>query len=472
MSSDSPSPLRSRFRYTPTGLIVVLAWLVLVIGSLVWPRSAPSTAESSANDVSPNNTKSGGGQGNNRPGAAAELARSQQESLVLAERLNRLEAALVKQGGIDAQLALAESERAVRRMNAASLSAQARSAERDLGQLRKLYDEWAVLEAALLHGEAGSRIVGSARHFPLVMDLWQRERPSTEQLDQWEQQLAALAEPITNTSAEQATIAITDEHSQLLSDLGQQLSSTLKDFSQQKLLLESLQKETSGLKAANLSLAEAMANEHAQRERAEFERLAAARQSARQAVEQEHAARIAAVERELLEAKTKREEQRILAEKSREEVLAAMELKQITEEQRVQEMQRKARIAGLTEEAKREEDDLRWAQLEREMDRDMNEIKGLLTAFTSPGFAYRSDGTKGPVPFTVIKSASGLEATRKGLQNLFFIAVGNNDRPRGGLPPGVGGQIVQETPVAPIERAQELLKKYGELMVRKGMLGE
>ena len=177
MSTDSQSPLRPRFRYTPGGLIAVLAWLVILIGSFVLHQSAPSTAESSANDISPNNTQSGGGQGSNRsdrPGAAAELERSQQESLVLAERLNRLEAALVKQGGIDAQLALAESERAVRRMNAASLTAQARSAERDLGQLRKLYDAWAVLETSLLHSEAGSRIVGSARHFPLVMDLWQR----------------------------------------------------------------------------------------------------------------------------------------------------------------------------------------------------------------------------------------------------------------------------------------------------------
>jgi len=100
----------------------------------------------------------------------------------------------------------------------------------------------------------------------------------------------------------------------------------------------------------------------------------------------------------------------------------------------------------------------------------MNEIKGLLMAYTAPGFTYRPDDTKGPVSYSLIKSSGGLEPTRKGLGNLFFIAAGNSDRERGGLPEGVGGHIASETPVAPIERAQDLLIKYGELMVRKGML--
>lgn len=104
------------------------------------------------------------------------------------------------------------------------------------------------------------------------------------------------------------------------------------------------------------------------------------------------------------------------------------------------------------------------------MQRDMNEIKGLLMAFTSPGFAYRPDDTKGPASYSLIKSSGGLEPTRRGLGSLFFIAAGNTDRDRGGLPAEVGGHIASETPIAPIERAQELLVMYGELMVREGML--
>ena len=161
----------------------------------------------------------------------------------------------------------------------------------------------------------------------------------------------------------------------------------------------------------------------------------------------------------MADAKIRQAESRIAAEKEK-----------VAEETRVAEMQRKATLAGLTEEVNRAEDSLRWAQLEREMQRDMNEIKGLLRAYTSPGFAYRPDDTKGPVSYSLIKSAGGLEPTRKGLDNLFYIATGNSDRDRGGLPEGVGGHIGSETPTQPIERAQELLIKYGELMVRKGML--
>ena len=127
-------------------------------------------------------------------------------------------------------------------------------------------------------------------------------------------------------------------------------------------------------------------------------------------------------------------------------------------------------MAGLKEEATRVEEGLRWAQLEREMNRDMAEIKGLLLAVTAEGFTHRPDGTKGPVSFSKIKSIGGLEPTKKGLDNLFFLATGNNDRPIGGLPPGVGGVFASGTSTAPVERAQALLKKYGDLMVRKNML--
>ena len=88
----------------------------------------------------------------------------------------------------------------------------------------------------------------------------------------------------------------------------------------------------------------------------------------------------------------------------------------------------------------------------------------------APGFTYRLDDTKGPVSLSVIKSRGGLEPTRQGLQNLFFVARGNSDRPPGGMPEGVGGQIASATNIAPIERAQQLLIKYGDLMVKREML--
>ena len=265
-------------------------------------------------------------------------------------------------------------------------------------------------------------------------------------------------EPFAQAESESTPVVITEEHAQLLSDLGKELKTQATEFQRQKLLVESIQRETSALEPINLKLADAIEQHGVERERAETDRLAQVRETARAEAEKAADDRIAKAEQELTNERVEQKEQEIAGEKER--VAAQGRLK----------MKQKATAADLAEKATREADGLRWAQLEREMQRDMNEIKGLLRAYTSPGFTYRPDDTKGPVSYSLIRSSGGLEPTRKGLGSLFFIATGNSDRDRGGLPAGVGGHIGSETPTAPIERAQELLIKYGELMVRKGML--
>jgi len=293
----------------------------------------------------------------------------------------------------------------------------------------------------------------------LVFDIWQRARPSAEQMVQWERQLTALTEVIDDNASDEAVNSITDEHAKLLSDLGQELATQAAEFEQQKLLLESIQRETSSLKPGNVTLVEAIEQHQGQQEKAEAARLTEVRDTARAQAEKEMTDRITKAERELAEARTKGEEQRIEFEKQ-----------QLAEETRLREQKHKADLAGLKEESKRVEEALREAQLEREMQRDMNDIRGLLLAYTAPGFTYRPDDTKGPVSLSLIASRGGLKPTRQGLGNLFFIACGNSDRPPGGMPQGVGGTITESTNMATLERVQELLIKYGELMVKKEML--
>ncbi len=245
----------------------------------------------------------------------------------------------------------------------------------------------------------------------------------------------------------------------LLSDLGQELATQAAEFEQQKLLLESIQRETSSLTPGNVTLADAIDQHQGQQDKVEAARLTEVRDSARAQAEKELTERITKGERELAEAKVKAEDQRIEFEKQ-----------QLAEETRLRELKHKADLAGLKEESKRVEDALSEAQLEREMQRDMNDIRGLLLAYTAPGFTYRPDDTKGPVSLSLIASRGGLKPTRQGLGNLFFIACGNSDRPPGGMPQGVGGTITESTNMATLERVHELLIKYGELMVKKEML--
>ena|GEM_PF-693804 len=99
-----------------------------------------------------------------------------------------------------------------------------------------------------MQSDSGKRIAGNSKQLQLVFDIWQRARPSAEQMVQWERQLTALTEVIDNNASDETVISITDEHAKLLSDLGQELATQAVEFEQQKLLLESIQRETSGLK--------------------------------------------------------------------------------------------------------------------------------------------------------------------------------------------------------------------------------
>jgi len=456
MSANSPTPIRPRFSVTPTVKGVVFFWFVLMVGGYVLYSMYDAKTNVLRDDV----TETQKGLAGLQSQVAADRSKqASPETESLAQRISRLETALGNDSGIVERTSVSKSERAVQKVKAASLAADAATATRHLGKLKKLQTDWAALEAALLQSDSGRRIAGSPKQLQLVFDIWQRSRPSAEQMVQWERQLTALTEIIDNNASDETVISITDEHAKLLSDLGQELATQAAEFEQQKLLLESIQRETSGLKPGNLALVDAIEQHRGLQDKVEAARLTEVRDTVRAQAEKELTERITKGERELAEAKVKAEEQRIEFEKQ-----------QLAEEARLTEQKHKADLAGLKEESKRVEDALSEAQLERAMQRDMNEIRGLLLAYMAPGFTYRLDDTKGPVSLSVIKSRGGLEPTRQGLQNLFFVARGNSDRPPGGMPEGVGGQIASATNIAPIERAQQLLIKYGDLMVKREML--
>ena len=73
----------------------------------------------------------------------------------------------------------------------------------------------------------------------------------------------------------------------------------------------------------------------------------------------------------------------------------------------------------------------------------------------------------------VLSDAAFRTALILGVSALLWLACADNDRPHDALPYYIGGNVNwNETNAKPIERAQELLNKYGELMVKKGLLAE
>ena len=362
MSADSPTPMRSRLIITPAVRIMFLIWIVVLIGAYVLYSMYDAKTNAIREDV----TKTQKGLVGLQSQVAADRSKqTSPETQSLAQRISRLETALGNDSGIVERTSVSKSERAVQKVKAASLAADAATSTRHLGKLKNLQSDWAALEAALFRSDSGRRIAGSPKQLQSVFDIWQRSRPSAEQMVYWERQLTALTEVIDNNASDETVIAITDEHSKLLSDLGKELATQAAEFEQQKLLLESIQRETSGLKPGNVALVDAIEQHRGLQDKVEAARLTEVRDTARAQAEKELTERITKGERELAEAKVKAEDQRIEFEKQ-----------QLAEEARLTEQKHKADLAGLKEESKRVEDALSEAQLERAMQRDMNEIRG------------------------------------------------------------------------------------------------
>ncbi|MEM7785895.1 MAG: hypothetical protein AAF623_21280 [Planctomycetota bacterium] len=106
-------------------------------------------------------------------------------------------------------------------------------------------------------------------------------------------------------------------------------------------------------------------------------------------------------------------------------------------------------------------------KLEAEFNADLPKIRTYLAPFIGEGRNMRGEvGGKGPGSYAVIVGYGALENSPKGLMAMADIGL-RSDRPKNGFPyaGSVGANDFFEV-------AQQLLKKYGPLMVEKGMLIE
>ena len=128
------------------------------------------------------------------------------------------------------------------------------------------------------------------------------------------------------------------------------------------------------------------------------------------------------------------------------------------------------KVANRIEAAKR--------MLEQEFQRDLADIQRYLCPFLGAGAKHRGPNKGiGPVSFGLIESCGALNENTKGLVSLGF-AANETGRDLGGFPVSHSIDRIQagfnntEATVRYLSRAQELLKKYGALMVEKEMLGK
>jgi predicted nucleic acid-binding Zn-ribbon protein len=114
---------------------------------------------------------------------------------------------------------------------------------------------------------------------------------------------------------------------------------------------------------------------------------------------------------------------------------------------------------------------------------DQDRIRTLLKPFVSPGYAqpasrdeFEYTATKTPMSLSMIAKAGGLENSSTGLETLFRIGgtkstSQHNDRPLGNFPKmNSTAELAQPDVASRLRQAQRMLRIYGPMLVKDGLL--
>ncbi len=312
----------------------------------------------------------------------------------------------------------------------------------------------------LLKNDRGRQIATDDTAVRQLTPLFHGDYPSSAELENWRQELDIAAAPLrksTNTD----TIILTDQDKEFFYELQTRVEAAVDRLEKRERSLRFLLSSTAKLEASDSTLEQRMAEVENDAIKQFMDAAAEKRMQALKKKVEEESKAIQAAEEKRIAA----EAQKKIAEQQAKEAQLLMEQEKLNEKKHV----------AMAEAARQ--------KLEAEFQRDQAEIKSLLSPFTSDGDAHPTIGNDdspqtwiyrtgyGPVSFGRLQSSGCLEATREGRQRLYFFGgTGDNLRPKRGFPAYSRTGLNSQATVARVDRARELLLKYGDLMVEKGML--
>jgi len=388
-----------------------------------------------------------------RPDRSAELAKDNAEAHV---KLANLQEKLVE---LETAQALRDQETAARKSQAARIADQAALAEDAVDSLAAEVSAWESSTRDLFAGEEGRRIAADASLLRQFRDLREQPRPNPRIPDQLRARLQGLKAqaqdagkhpnaPVSpqlgtaiagiESEAKAALKSYRDHNEQLRALRSQAPKSVPGSTPKLETALSTLKDEEAAARAAIVAkkIMEVREQENAK--------------AAERAAEEERKLRAQQAENERREGELKRERLRLESEQ-RAQTLAAENRSLIAKKNK--------------------------AQLEQEFQADLNDIRALLSPFVSDGSTqpegttFKRTGTKPtPVSLAALRGAQALDPNDRGQQNLYFMTSQFNDRPLGAFPKYFGGESDWRVKAPAVQRAQELLIKYGEVLVEKGML--
>ena len=341
------------------------------------------------------------------------------------------------------------SSLAVAQAKMTQVRTNARRTGEQLKQLQAELATWKTAYEPLVTNENGRRIAASESHFQLAASVLKRDRPTSEAVASWEESLAILVGPLNAEAGEaESDVLLSAQHVAEIEALGSEVRKSLAQLQSDRTLIDAVIKETASLEVGDLTITEALKAREVEEAKLVQQRLESEKKTAVDA----QVAAIAAAEAERIKAETAVKQQEIANDRARLGAkLSKLEAERLEiKEREIRELQRK--------------------QQEKEFQAALPDIRRYLIAFLAEGMQSRGPSPgAGPMSFSLIEGAGALTRDETGRQNLAHV-VGNGGRSTGPLPRFRGGMT--EAQQQACDRAQQLLAKFGPLMVEKGMLAK
>lgn len=478
MSTSTPttaaSTLRNFFLAFPKG--VVLGWLVIVgIGSVImyWNKQNTSALRSDLEFTKTQSNVFAEEVRRSNTGIQSDISQMRGTFQSANEQISQLQQVIESQqkrlDQVSAASSHTQSQLAVERVRVAKAKSEIESSRETLLQVTALLQQWEAQQTQLKSGDLGRRVNASPAHATLAETLLTETLPTRQQLTEWEAVLLELANGVDATDDDPGTVrSLSTEYVQQLKDLGRSLTAARSQLERTLSTVKMLSLETARQTPTTETLEQTLARRKAEQEQSNAARIALITEQARQAAEQVQGERIAALVKQGIEAETRERELTEEAKLKKTAELARLERERLAEETQVAAAKVRAETAKLQGEKLQLDAATERANLEREFEQDLPTIRSVLTAFISPGFQNGGPG-EGPMSFAYIQANGALDQTEDGRQNLAHI-VGNSGRPSGPLRRFRGGMTRDQE--AMCAKAQQLLTKYGPMMVEKGLLAQ
>ena len=352
----------------------------------------------------------------------------------------------------------AKEERSLRLAKLERFTSPRDQLQRDLQHVAAEMTSWESFTKDLLDEDAGRHIASDPTYIEHFLPVYEKEHVGQEEYESFQRRVAQLSEPIAIAEKENSEYMPSEGLLTEIKTLRSEISAAIRTLEGKRKDAEAIQRFAANRPPAEITLRSAIDQFRTQQRKERIDQVAAARRKE----QEETTARLS--------------EEATKLDRSRRDVdLARM----ATENAKLQGTKRQlgAKAAAA---AKERELAAKEAQLRREFEQDRSKVESLLRPFISHGMTqpkgrqFIMADEEGPVSLARLRSTGALEPTAEGREILYWITSANkmNDRDLGGFPDQGLGASAKQRNLAIVKQAQELLIKYGDLMVKDGMLAK